>query len=137
MAKISVSCAAVAVHSTIRISTLLGLTVFLSGCDGRTAVSPSPPPAGVITPTSVPYVLSGVVFEIAAVGRVPLEGVELYCDSCGSPEGHTYVYTNADGFYRLEWTTNGVHPPLVNIAGYEIFDPNGTRDAMGRIVSFS
>ena len=77
------------------------------------------------------YVLSGVVFEITEAGRVPIEGVELYCDSCGSPDGHTFVTTNADGFYRLEWTANGVHPLFVTKAGYEIFDPS--RDAMGRI----
>ena len=44
------------------------------------------------------YVLSGVVVEITDAGRVPLEGVELYCDSCGRPDGHAYVYTNAEGF---------------------------------------
>ena len=80
------------------------------------------------------YVLSGVVFEITDAGRVPLEGVELYCDSCGSPDGHAYVYTNADGVYSLEWTANGVHALFVSKAGYEIFDPTGTlRDAIGRI----
>jgi len=80
------------------------------------------------------HVLSGVVFEITEAGRVPIEGVELYCDSCGSPDGHTFVNTNADGFYSLEWTMNGVHPLFVRKAGYEIFDPTGTlRDPYGRI----
>ena len=80
------------------------------------------------------YVLSGVVFEITDAGRVPLEGVELYCDSCGSPDGHAYAYSNADGVYRLEWTPNGVHALFVSKPGYEIFDPTGTfRDAIGRI----
>ena len=216
MAKISVACATGAVQSTIRLSTLLSLTVLLSACDGRTSVSPSPPPAGMTTPSSVTYtlyggvweetsdgpapiegarvrdesgreavtdakgqfsisglspqnhtiwvtrsgyntetktftmtsdrqldiyvgriqnyVLSGVVFEITEAGRIPIDGVELYCDSCGSPDGHTFVTTNADGFYRLEWTANGVHPLFVTKAGYEIFDPTGTRrDAIGRI----
>ena len=119
--------------TTIRLSTLVSLTVLLSACEGRTPVSPSRPPADVTTPSSVTYVLSGVVFEITDAGRVPLEGVELYCDSCGSPDGHTYVRTNGDGFYSLEWTANGVHPLFVTKAGYEIFDPNGTRDAIGRI----
>ena len=201
--------------TTIRLSTLLSLTVLLSACEGRTSISPSRPPADVMTPPSVTYtlsgvvtemtpigpapiegakvvdasgrsaatdgdgsysiaglpassrmisvtkggfltgtrtitmtgdteldirlerietyVLSGVVFEITDAGRVPLEGVELYCDSCGSPDGHTYVRTNGDGFYSLEWTANGVHPLFVTKAGYEIFDPNGARDAIGRI----
>ena len=80
------------------------------------------------------YTLSGVVFEITGDGKIPLEGVEVYCDSCGSPDGHTFVYTDAKGFYSLSWTTNGVHPLFVTKSGYEIFDPAGTgRDAFGRI----
>jgi Carboxypeptidase regulatory-like domain len=80
------------------------------------------------------YVLSGVVFEITEAGRIPIEGVELYCDSCGSPDGHTFVTTKADGFYRLEWTTNGVHPLLVTKAGYELFGSTGrSGDPFGRI----
>jgi hypothetical protein len=80
------------------------------------------------------YILSGVVFEITAAGQVPIEGVEVYCDSCGSPVGHTFVYTDANGFYSLEWAQNGVHPLFVRKAGYEIFDPTGTlRDTYGRI----
>ena len=123
-----------AVRKTIRLSTVLGLTVLMPACEGRTPVSPSRPPADVTTPSSVTYVLSGVVFEITDAGRVPLEGVELYCDSCGSPDGHTSVRTNGNGFYSLAWTTNGVHALFVTKAGYEIFDPTGTRrDAIGRI----
>jgi hypothetical protein len=80
------------------------------------------------------YVLSGVVFEITPAGQVPIEGVEVYCDSCGSPDGHTFVYTDASGFYSLAWTFNGVHPLFVTKAGYEIFDPTGTlTDFHGRI----
>jgi hypothetical protein len=80
------------------------------------------------------YVLSGMVFEMTESGRVPVEGVELYCDSCGSPDGHTFVYTDANGLYRLEWTLNGVHPLFVTKPGYDIFDPTGTlRDQHGRI----
>ena len=46
--------------------------------------------------------LSGVVFEIADGGRVPIEGVELYCDSCGE-FGHTATYTDANGRLQNEW----------------------------------
>jgi hypothetical protein len=80
------------------------------------------------------YILSGVVFEITTAGQVPIEGVEVYCDSCGSPTGHTSVHTDADGIYSLAWALNGVHPLLVRKAGYEIYDPTGKlRDAYGRI----
>jgi hypothetical protein len=80
------------------------------------------------------YILSGVVFEITAAGQVPIEGVQIYCDSCGSPVGHTFVLTDANGFYSLEWSINGVHPLFVTKTGYQIFDPTGTlRDGLGRI----
>jgi hypothetical protein len=82
------------------------------------------------------YILSGVVFEITAAGRVPIEGVDVYCDSCGSPVGHTFVYTDANGFYRLAWSMNRAHPLFVRKAGYEISDPTGKlRDADGRITA--
>ena len=82
------------------------------------------------------FVLSGVVFEITEAGRIPVEGVELYCDSCGSPVGHTSVHTDSSGFYRFDWTAGGVHPLRVTKPGYEIFDPTGTlRDQLGRILA--
>jgi len=71
----------------------------------------------------VSHTLSGVVFEITDAGQVPIEGVEIYCDSCGSPDGHTFVDTDANGFYSLAWTFDGVHLLYVTKAGYEIFDP--------------
>lgn len=69
------------------------------------------------------YSLSGVVFEMTAEGRVPIEGVQVYCDSCGSPDGHTFVSTDANGSYSLAWTANGSHTLYVTKAGYRIFDP--------------
>ena len=53
------------------------------------------------------FVLSGMVYENTPAGRVPLEGVVLYCDGCGSPVGHTFVTTDANGLYRFAWTLNG------------------------------
>jgi hypothetical protein len=53
------------------------------------------------------FVLSGMVYENTPDGRVPLGGVVLYCDGCGSPVGHTFVTTDANGLYRFEWTNNG------------------------------
>lgn len=55
----------------------------------------------------VSFVLSGMVYETTPNGRVPLQGVVLYCDACGSPEGHTFVTTDANGLYRFAWTRNG------------------------------
>ena len=82
------------------------------------------------------HILSGVVFEITAAGRVPIEGVDVYCDSCGSPDGHTSVHTDKNGSYSLAWAMNGVHPLFVTKAGYEIRDPTGAlRDKEGRIVA--
>jgi hypothetical protein len=72
------------------------------------------------------YTLSGVVFEVTAAGRVPIPGVELYCDSCGSPDGHTFVYTDADGFYSFSWAFNGATPLLVRKDGYDLVDPPST-----------
>jgi hypothetical protein len=77
------------------------------------------------------YTLSGTVFEIADAGNVPLEGVEVYCDSCGSPDGHTSVYTDADGVYNLGWAINGVHNLMAIKPGYELVNPAGS--SAGRI----
>jgi hypothetical protein len=71
------------------------------------------------------YTLSGVVFELTAAGRAPIEGVELYCDSCESPDGHTWKYTDAEGFYSFSSVLNGSYPLLVRKAGYEVVDPSG------------
>ena len=71
----------------------------------------------------VSYTLSGLVYELTETGQVPIEGVEVYCDSCGSPDGHTFVYTDADGFYSLPWTFSGVHSLIVKKVGYEILGP--------------
>jgi hypothetical protein len=84
----------------------------------------------------VSHTLSGVVFEMTEAGPAPIEAVEIYCDSCGSPDGHTSVYTDAHGFYSLAWTMDGQHPLFVTKAGYDIVDPTGTlRDGFGRITA--
>lgn len=80
----------------------------------------------------VAYTLSGTVFEETSTGRVPVPDVEIYCDSCGSPVGHTFVHTDADGFYSLGWTYNGANPLLVTKANYEIADPR-LKDGFGRV----
>ena len=84
--------------------------------------------------TRGPYILSGVVFEMTPSGRAPLAGVEVYCDSCGSPDGHTFVYTDANGFYSLAWAYNGRHPLFVTKTGYQIDNP-ALLDGIGRITA--
>jgi Carboxypeptidase regulatory-like domain len=82
------------------------------------------------------FTLSGMVFEATPEGQMPIEGVELYCDGCGSPVGHTSVFTDADGFYSFAWTFNGPNPLFVTKAGYAIVDPTGTlKDAYGRVTA--
>jgi len=82
------------------------------------------------------HILSGVVFEMTEAGSVPVQGVEIYCDSCGSPYGHTFVNTDTDGVYSLAWAFDGVHPLFVTKAGYAIFDPTGKLlDRSGRITA--
>jgi hypothetical protein len=64
------------------------------------------------------YVLSGVVFERTPTGTEPIEGVEVYCDGCGSPFGHTSAITDAHGFYSLAYTFPGINPLLIWKDGY-------------------
>jgi hypothetical protein len=71
------------------------------------------------------YTLSGVVSELTAAGKVPAEGVQLYCDSCGSPDGHTFTSSDANGFYSFSWARNGVHPLMVWKDGYVVIDATG------------
>lgn len=82
--------------------------------------------------TRAPYTLSGMVFEETPTGRAPVADAYVYCDSCGSPEGHTVVYTDANGFYSLAWAYNGANPLFVTKADYEIADPR-LRDGTGRV----
>ena len=72
------------------------------------------------------YVLSGVVFEMTAAGSIPVPDVSLYCDSCGSPEGHTWTSTDSEGRYRFAWSINGVHELQVGKEGYILARPSGS-----------
>ncbi len=69
------------------------------------------------------YTLSGVVFERTPTGTAPIEGVELYCDGCGAPYGHTFSNTGANGLYSFSYTYSGTNPLLIRKAGYG--DPPG------------
>jgi hypothetical protein len=64
--------------------------------------------------------LSGVVFEVVAGDRVPIEDVEIYCDSCGE-YGHTRAYTDASGRYSFpELFGRGYTLLLVRKDGYAV-----------------
>jgi len=64
------------------------------------------------------YTLSGVVFERTLTGTALIEDVEVYCDGCGSPYGHTFLHTGADGVYSFSYTYSGTNPLLISKAGY-------------------
>jgi hypothetical protein len=75
-----------------------------------------------LTPVAT-YTISGVVFEVTAAGRTPLDA-DLYCDSCGEVGvGHTFTHTDANGFYTFVGVSAGANPVLVSKAGYQ--DPLG------------
>jgi hypothetical protein len=73
------------------------------------------------------FTLSGMVYEITAAGRIPVREVEVYCDSCGSPDGHTFATTDDDGAYRFEWAMNGATPLYVTKTGYRVSGGNGAQ----------
>jgi hypothetical protein len=49
------------------------------------------------------------VFEVTSAGNMPLEGVTVYCDPCGPPDGHSFRSTGADGGYSFDGA-GGVAP---------------------------
>ena len=105
----------------------------LSACDsGRPWSTPTAPSPSTPTVTATPpgaYTISGVVFEVTAAGRTPLDA-DLYCDSCGEVGiGHTFTHTDANGFYTFTGVSAGVNPVLVSKEGFQ--DPLGERLGSG------
>lgn len=100
--------------------------IILAGCkydsQPRTPLSATPVPVLTVTPAQprLPHTLSGVVFEATASGRAAVEGVEVYCDNCGSPDGHTLVYTGGDGRYSFAWAYDGGIPLQIKKDGYSV-----------------
>jgi hypothetical protein len=85
----------------------LGVTVLMSACDGvsQSPSAPASPPTR--PPTTVAkFTLSGVVFEVTPAGKTPVDGVLIYCDTCG-PVGHSDRTTDATGAYSFEEVANG------------------------------
>lgn len=84
--------------------------------------TPAPPQPG--PPSDTFYTLSGVVYELVREVKQPREGVSVYCDSCGSPEGHTYATTDRNGAYLFSHTRNGSTPLIVSKTGdYRVEEP--------------
>jgi len=115
------------------IAAFLAAATFVGGgCES--AATPTSPsviaPAQTFTPVPVvptrTYILSGLVFEMTASGRRAVEGVELYCDSCGSPVGHTFTASDARGRYQFEWSMDGRHPLQLWSDGYALANPTGS-----------
>ena len=82
------------------IAIVLATLVVACGSDDTTPspIAPTPPPTA---PAAI-YTLSGVVFEVTSAGNIPVEGVTVYCDPCGPPEGHSFRSTGADGVYSFD-----------------------------------
>jgi hypothetical protein len=104
-----------------RLSIVTSVVVLLSACDNeKRPLSPASPSPTFPAAQNGPYILSGVVFEVTNIGRMPVEGVSVYCDSCGDPLGHTWADTDANGFYSFSWTANGQMPLIVKKEGYQL-----------------
>ena len=74
------------------------------------------------------------MFEVTSAGNMPLQGVEVYCEPCGPPDGHSSRMTGADGVYSFDGAggvANGQIQMLLFKRGYKLPDqpdlsgPNG------------
>jgi hypothetical protein len=117
-----------------------GLALAVAGCSGSSTaptastlvplpVVPSVPALGpVLTGVS----LSGVVSEQTSSGRVPIAGLNVYCEPCGAST-HSWAKTDAEGFYSFSgdlargggvWLSSGIVTAIW--AGHDGFqDPPG------------
>ena len=103
------------------------------------SATPIPPPVSAPAPAATSNTLRGIVFESKDAGRVAVPGVEVYCDACGSPSGHTFAYTDTDGSYSFSWTYDGVLSVLVRKDGYAVVGatrthPDGTGERSVRVI---
>lgn len=104
----------------VAVATAVMLAAFALACgDGNTTGPLRPtPPAPPAPPTPLPpptlYTLSGVVFEVTSAGNVPVEAVEVYCEPCGPPEGHSLRHTDANGVYSFDGG-GGVYPSTISM----------------------
>jgi hypothetical protein len=71
------------------------------------------------------FVLSGRIFEVTSAGAIPVEDVQVYCDSCGDG-GHSWVKTDSEGRYAFPAVYNGNTPIIISKAEYAVVSPGGT-----------
>jgi hypothetical protein len=108
--------------NTLQLGILVLIAQALTGCgaeDGRSSLPSAPSPVETLPPPVVPTpqravangVLSGVINEVTASGRIPLEGATVYLLTCGTwncPDAVDYtVKTDKDGRYRIAGVFNG------------------------------
>ena len=122
-----------ATQALARSGFLLAIASIVSCSSGNSAAistpvsaTPTPPPVSSPAPRSTPNTLSGIVYESTGAGPVAIAGVEVYCDGCGSPEGHTFANTGSDGRYSFSWTYDGLVPLLVRKDGYSVVSSSHT-----------
>ena len=89
--------------------TAMVLATLVSGCSEGlqrspiTPTSPQMPPAAQTPAAPITlYTLSGLVFEVTSAGNRPIEGVEVYCEQCGPPAGHSGRFTDRNGAYSFD-----------------------------------
>ena len=132
------------------------LVAGLAGCEGA---SPSPTAPSTGQPQQPPgpargtpdtylvadVILSGVVYEVTPMGRVPIEGVNIQLDNFHifpSPD----VVTDSNGFFSFRrvwvcpcswapWVDAGITAIWVDKDGYEV--PAGPRDSIFRHPDYS
>jgi hypothetical protein len=115
---------------------IVTLAAGLTGCDSPASPLPSAPsttpsPAGTPWPggSFVDVTLSGTVYEVTATGRVPIDGVVLYCERCGA-ETHTWAYTDSSGFYRFTGVWVDGRPTPVHVRKDGFGDPVAVAESM-------
>jgi hypothetical protein len=137
-----------AIRSSIGCFSLL-MAVGLAGCDGADSPAPTAPSA-VQAPLPLPvptpiraqfppgvlsaYTLSGLVFEVTTTGKMPIGGVQIYCELCGE-ETHSWSATDSSGIYSFTgvWTTPGLPIPVsFGKKGYTdpLADTSGNRQVL-------
>jgi hypothetical protein len=105
-----------------------------AGCDGGTVPSPTAPSAVLQQPTLPPVpvapnrmsevTLSGLVYEVTRAGKIPIEGVAVYCEPCGA-ETHTWAYTDSNGFYSFFGVWLDGVPTRLHVRKNGFVDPPG------------
>jgi hypothetical protein len=64
------------------------------------------------------HTVAGIVYEETSAGRVPVAGVDVYCDSCDPPLGHSLKVTDAKGAFSFAQVPKGVIPLVLAKQGY-------------------